>query len=119
MKEHRILIVDDNKDFADVFCDILKANDLKAESCYGGAQAIELVRNNPFDILFLDLRMPEMDGIATLKEVKKIRPDTVVIMMTGYSVDEMVHKAIEEKASEIIYKPFEIEKVLGLIKGTA
>lgn len=119
MKEHRILVIDDNKDFADVFCDILRANDYKAESCYGGAQAVELAKNNDFDIMFLDIRMPEMDGIQTLKEIKKIRPETTVIMMTGYSVDEMVHKAIEEKASEIIYKPFEIDKVLGLIKNTA
>ncbi len=116
MKEHKILIVDDNKDFADVFCDILKANDYKVESCYGGVQAIELMKDTVFDIVFLDIRMPEMDGIETLKQVKKLRPDTVVIMMTGYSVDEMVHKAIEEKASDIIYKPFEIDKVLGLIK---
>jgi DNA-binding NtrC family response regulator len=119
MKEHKILVVDDNKDFADVFCDILRANDYKAECCYGGAQALDLLRDGTYDILFLDIRMPDMDGIQTLKEVKKQWPDTTVIMMTGYSVDEMVHRAIEEKASEIIYKPFEIEKVLGLIKSTA
>ena len=82
MKEHKILVVDDNKDFADVFCDILKANDFKAECCYGGAQAVELVKDGAYDILFLDIRMPEMDGIQTLKEVKKIKPDTMVIMMT-------------------------------------
>ncbi|MDD3088421.1 MAG: response regulator [Candidatus Omnitrophica bacterium] len=116
-KGHRILIVDDNKDFADVFCDILRANNYKAESCYGGLQAVDLIKRDDFDILFVDIRMPEMDGIETLKEIKKIKPETMVIMMTGYSVDEMVHKAIEEKASEIIYKPFEIEKVLGLIRG--
>lgn len=115
-KEHNILIVDDNKDFADVFCDILRANNYRAESCYGGVQAIELITKNAFDIMFLDIRMPDMNGIETLRQVKKIRPDTTVIMMTGYSVDEMVHRAIEEKASEIIYKPFEIEKVLGLIR---
>ena len=114
-----ILVVDDNKDFADVFCDILKSNHYKAESCYGGAQAVELVKDSPCDIMFLDIRMPDMDGIETLKEIKKISPDTIVIMMTGYSVDELVHKAIEEKASEIIYKPFEIEKVLSLIKQNA
>jgi DNA-binding NtrC family response regulator len=61
--------------------------------------------------------MPDMDGVETLKQIKKIKPDTTVIMMTGYSVDDMVHKALEEKASEIIYKPFEIEKVLGLISS--
>ena len=119
MKEHNILVVDDNKDFADVFCDILKANEYKAESCYGGARAVEMAKENTYDIMFLDIRMPDMDGIQTLKEIKKIRPETIVIMMTGYSVDEMVHKALEEKASEIIYKPFEIDKVLSLIKDTA
>ena len=118
MKEHNILVVDDNKDFADVFCDILKANNYKAESCYGGAQAVELTKGNTYDIMFLDIRMPDMDGIQTLREIKKLRPKTTVIMMTGYSVDEMVHQALEEKASDIIYKPFEIEKVLSLIEGT-
>ena len=115
--EHKILVVDDNKDFADVFCDILKSNSYKVESCYGGAQAVDLIKSEQFDILFLDIRMPDMDGIETLKTIKKIRPETTVIMMTGYSVDEMVHKALEEKASEIIYKPFEIDKVLTLIKS--
>lgn len=119
MRETKILVVDDNKDFADVFCDILRSNHYSAESCYGGEEAIQKVKDAPCDIMFLDIRMPQMDGIATLKEVKRLRPDTTVIMMTGYSVDDMVHKAIEEKASEIIYKPFEIDKILNLIKGTA
>ena len=118
MSEHRILVVDDNKDFADVFCDILRANNYRAESCCGGIQAIEKAQSDTYDIMFLDIRMPEMDGIQTLKEIKKIRPDTTVIMMTGYSLDEMVHKAIEEKAADIIYKPFEIDKVLSLINST-
>jgi two-component system, NtrC family, response regulator HydG len=115
-RESSILVVDDNKDFADVFCDILRSNNYNAESCYGGEQAVKLVGDVPYDIMFVDIRMPDMDGIETLIQVKKIRPDTRVIMMTGYSVDEMVHRAIEENASDIIYKPFEIEKVLGLIR---
>jgi DNA-binding NtrC family response regulator len=78
-----------------------------------------MIKGNTYDIMFLDIRMPEMDGVQTLKEVKKIRPQTTVIMMTGYSVDEMVHRALEEKASDIIYKPFEIDKVLSLIEDTA
>jgi len=119
MKEHNILVVDDSKDFADVFCDVLKANNYRAESCYSGAQAVKKVKSGNFDVMFLDIRMPQMDGIETLKEVKKARPETTVIMMTGYSVDELVHRALEEKASEIIYKPFEIDKVLGLLQTGA
>ncbi len=116
VKEHNILVVDDNKDFADVFCDILKVNDYTAESCYGGTQAIEKIKRSDFDVVFLDIRMPKMDGIETLREIMKIRPKTTVIMMTGHSVDELVHKALEEKASDIIYKPFEINKVLSLLQ---
>ncbi|MGB3111866.1 MAG: response regulator, partial [Candidatus Omnitrophota bacterium] len=82
MKEHNILIVDDNKDFADIFCDMLRTNNYKADCCYGGAQAVEKVKSDVYDVVFLDIRMPVMDGIQTLKEVKKLRPDTVVIMMT-------------------------------------
>ncbi|MFH1846507.1 MAG: response regulator [Candidatus Omnitrophota bacterium] len=118
MKEHKILVVDDNKDFADVFSDILEANGYKAECCYSGKSALELVKGNKFDVVFLDMRMPEMDGVETLREIKKIDENMTVIIMTGYSVDEMVHKALEEKASEIIYKPFEINKVLGLLQDT-
>ncbi|HNX90945.1 MAG TPA: response regulator [Candidatus Omnitrophota bacterium] len=116
INDHNILIVDDNKDFADVFCDILKVNNYRAESCYGGRQAIEKIQKSDFDLMFLDIRMPEMDGIETLREVMKIKPGVVVIMMTGYSMDELVHKALEEKATDIIYKPFEIDKVLSLIQ---
>ncbi len=115
MKKSSVLIVDDNKDFADVFCDILKANEYNAESCYGGAQALEKAGKAVYDVIFVDIRMPGMDGVETLKQIKKVSPETRVIMMTGYSVDEMVHRALEEDASDIIYKPFEIDKVLGLI----
>jgi len=115
----KILIVDDNKDFADVFCDILRANNYDAHSCYGGVQAIEQTKDSEFDVMFLDIMMPDMDGVETLKEIKKIQPDATVIMMTGYSVDEMVHKAIEQKATDVIYKPFDIDKVLNMLQNTA
>jgi len=117
MKEQKILIVDDNKDFADVFCDILHANEYEASSCYSGEQALTLLDEDNYDVVFLDLRMPKMNGIETLKKIKKKCLEITVIIMTGYSVDEMVHKALEEKASAVIYKPFEIEKVLSLLKS--
>lgn len=118
MEEQRILIVDDNKDFADVFCDILRSNDYKVTSCYSGEQALNLLNEDEYDVVFLDMRMPKMDGVETLKAIRKKLPDITVIIMTGYSVDEMVHKALEAKVSEVIYKPFEIDKVLSLLKSS-
>jgi len=114
---HNILIVDDNKDFADVFCDLLRSKTYKADSCYGGKQALSMLKDEDYDIFFVDIRMPEMDGIETLIEIKKKKPESTVIMMTGYSVDEMVHRALEENATDIIYKPFEVDKVISLIQG--
>lgn len=115
MKKHRIIIIDDNRDFADIFSDVLKANGHSTKSCYGGKEALDLVEKDTYDIAFIDIMMPDMNGVEVLKELKVRFPDTVVIMMTGYSVDEMIHKAMKEKASDIIYKPFEIEKVLSLL----
>ncbi len=117
MSAHRILVVDDNKDFANIFCEILKTNDYMAEKCYSGSQAVEMVKNTDFDMIFLDIRMPKMDGVQALKAIKKIRPKIKAIMMTGYSVDEMIHKALEEKAFEVVYKPFEVDKILSLIRN--
>ncbi|MBU0683353.1 MAG: response regulator [Candidatus Omnitrophota bacterium] len=119
MKTQRVLVVDDNKDFADVFCDILRTNNYKADSCYSGEQALSLLSSDEYDVVFLDIRMPRMNGVETLKEIRKDNSEIMVVIMTGYSVDELVHKALEEKASEIIYKPFEIDKVLALLKNSS
>ncbi|MCK5451252.1 MAG: response regulator [Candidatus Omnitrophica bacterium] len=115
-KKHKILVVDDNKDFANIFCDILRANGHKSESCYSGKQALEMLDDNSYDVIFVDILMPDMNGVEVLRVVKQRVPETGVIMMTGYSMDEMAHKAIEEKALDVIHKPFDIEKVLSMIQ---
>ncbi len=115
MNSMKILVVDDNKDFADVLCDILKSNNYMSDSCYSGKNAVGMIQKSKFDIVFLDISMPEMNGVETLKEIKKISPESKVVMMTGFPMDDLAHKAIEEKATDIIYKPFEIEKILNLI----
>lgn len=112
-----ILIVDDNKDFADVLCDILNDNHLVAESCYSGYDAVERVRQKLFDVTFLDVKMPEKDGVETLREIKRIRPESRIVMMTGYSMDEQLQRAIEESSSDVIFKPFDIDKVIELINS--
>ena len=91
MEEPKILVVDDNKDFADVFCDILRSNNYMAESCYGGEEAIQKLQDDPCDIMFLDIRMPQMDGIATLKEIKKIvqnAPGSKADILNAMGVDK-------------------------------
>ncbi len=81
-----------------------------------GKKAIELVTENSFDIIFMDIKMPIMNGVETYKRIKKINPKTVVIMMTAYAVEELVDEALQEGAYGVIYKPLDIENVSTLIE---
>jgi DNA-binding NtrC family response regulator len=66
----------------------------------------------------MDIKMPSMNGVETYKRIKKIRPDAIVIMMTAYSVDELIQEAIKEGAYGVLYKPLDLEKVIKLINET-
>lgn len=116
MRGKKILIVDDNKDFADVFCDILQTHDYNAVSCYSGQDAVNKIGDRLYDITFLDIKMPDKDGVETLKEIKRVRPESKVIMMTGYSMDETLKGSLDEDAAGILVKPFEVKDVLDLIE---
>jgi CheY-like chemotaxis protein len=81
-----------------------------------GLEAIARVKESPFDMIFMDIKMPLMDGVETYRRVKEIRPAAVVMMMTAYAVEDLVQQALEEGAYGIVYKPLDIEKVIALIE---
>ena len=111
-----ILIVDDNVSLCKTLTYILMRKGHTVTTAKDGLEAIEKVKESPFDIIFMDIKMPLMNGVETYKRIKKIRPTSVVIMMTAYSVDELIQEALKEGAYGILYKPFNIEKVLTIIK---
>jgi len=117
-KKVNILIVDDNISLAQSMSLILKHKGYIVTTAKDGPEAIERVKESPFDIIFMDIKMPFMDGVETHREIKKIRPDTTVVMMTAYAVEELVAQALKEGAYGIIYKPLDIEKVVSLIGKT-
>lgn len=114
--EARILIVDDNIGQCKTMAFILERNGYAVTTADNGPEAITIVEESPFDIIFMDIKMPIMNGVETYKQVKKIRPGTRVIMMTAYAVEDLVQEALQEGAYAIIYKPLDIEKVFELIK---
>ena len=81
-----------------------------------GNQAIELARQCPFDLIFMDIKMPGMNGVDAYKEIKKISPMSVVFMMTGFAVEELIEEALEEGAYAVIYKPFEVAQIMDIVK---
>ncbi len=81
-----------------------------------GLEAIDKVKEESFDMVFMDIKMPLMNGLETYKRIKTIRPETMVTMMTAYAVEELVQEALQEGAYGVIYKPLDIEKMIGLIQ---
>lgn len=115
-KRANILIVDDNISLAKTMSLILKRKGHEVVTAPDGPAAIKRIKERPFDLIFMDIKMPLMDGVETYRKIKKIRPETIVIMMTAYAVEDLVAQALKEGAYGIIYKPLDIEKMISLIE---
>ena len=111
-----ILIVDDNISLCKTMSFVLERKGYATTTAKNGPEAIKNVKERPFDMIFMDIKMPLMDGVETYKNIKMIRPDAVVMMMTAYAVEDLVQEALQEGAYGIIYKPLDIDKVLAHIE---
>ena len=111
-----ILIADDNINFCKTMSFVLEKKGYAVTIAKDGSEAIQRVKESSFDVIFMDIRMPLMDGVQTYKRIKEISPEAVVVMMTAYSVEDLVQEALREGAYGIIYKPLDIEKVVALIE---
>jgi DNA-binding NtrC family response regulator len=111
-----ILIVDDNISQCKSMSFILGRKGYSVTIANNGPEAINSVKKNPFDIIFMDIKMPLMNGVETYKEIKKISPGVRVMMMTAYAVEDLVQEALQEGAYGVIYKPLDIEKVINIIE---
>lgn len=91
-----VLIVDDEKTVRDFLTRLVSLKGLTAKTAESGFEAIKMMNREVFDFVFLDIRMPKMDGVQTLKELKKINPGAKYVMMTGYSVQNLLEEAQKE-----------------------
>jgi len=114
-----ILVVDDLRSMRLTLGGILEDEGHNVVTVENGYQAIEAVRKTHFDIIFMDIKMPGIDGVQTYREVKKIDPKAAVIMMTAYSVEDLVKEALAEGAYTVVYKSFDIGRIIGIIEELA
>lgn len=117
-KKTSILIVDDDSGMTETLSDILEDMGYDVAVSGDGYQAIEMIKKQEFDFALMDIKMPGINGVETFKEIHRISPETKVIMMTAYSVEELVREALEGGAFKIIYKPLDIKKIVDIIKKT-
>jgi DNA-binding NtrC family response regulator len=115
MAPWRVLIVDDEQSICDVLSISLKKQGYSVAAETNPKRALERLRKDPVDLVLQDLKMPEMDGIDLLREIKKIREETVVIIMTAYTTWDRAVEAMRLGAYDYIKKPFDTQID---IKGT-
>ncbi len=110
--KHKILIVDDNKDLCENLSDILELKGYEVMGVYDGYQAVEAVKNDGFNIVLLDIKMPGINGIDTLKILKQIAPDIVVILITAFADDIFYREGLKNSDFKVIQKPIDIDMLL-------
>jgi DNA-binding NtrC family response regulator len=111
-----VLIIDDEKVMRDLISQVLTVKGHVTVQASSGKEGIELVQQKHFDVVFLDIMMPEMDGVEILKKIKAVKPDGVsVIMMTGYAVEEKLREAMTLGAFDFLYKPFDIIEIVIML----
>ncbi len=100
----RILLVDDEPDYVDTISNWLRSKGYDVLASHNGTEALALIKTQPIDIVFLDLRMPNSDGIQTLKRIREINKELPVILVTAYAEDPSIAEATDLGISGIFPK---------------
>ncbi|SPD73574.1 fused DNA-binding response regulator in two-component regulatory system with ZraS: response regulator; sigma54 interaction protein [uncultured Desulfobacterium sp.] len=112
MKNLDILVVEDGRSQREMLRDFLRDEGHRVSEAENGKAALEQVKNGYFDLLLVDYKMPEMDGIELIEAVKAINPEIDIIMMTAYGTIETAVNAMKAGAADYIVKPVELEELL-------
>ncbi|HEX3035230.1 MAG TPA: response regulator [Thermodesulfobacteriota bacterium] len=110
-RKGNVLIVDDEEVICDIFKESLTGADYKVVTTSSGEDAIELVRKNHFDVIFLDLTMPGKSGLDVLREIKALDPSSVIIIVSGRIEEDISNQLIAEGAFSFIHKPFTLDQL--------
>jgi two-component system, NtrC family, response regulator HydG len=110
-----ILVVDDDADICRNLSDILTDLGYRVDTATGGLAALELVRQRPYDVALLDLKMPDMDGLTLYREIKKLQADTVAIVVSAYASGAISEAALTAGAWQVLPKPVDLDRLLGLV----
>jgi excisionase family DNA binding protein len=113
----QILVVDDDPNIGRQFKRVLQQERCTVDIASQGSEAIERVKEQVYDLIFLDLVLPDMDGAQTFARIRKIDPDAHVVLMTGYPDSELVSKAMRYGAISLLIKPIPSSEIRRLVRG--
>lgn len=113
----KILVVDDESDALDLFKDLFTKKGYEVECASSGMEALSLVEKSAIDVVFLDIKMPVMDGLETLAKLKQGKPELPVVMLTAYGYDEnLINRALDLGAAGYISKNLPLVQIIHTFK---
>lgn len=115
----KILVVDDNTDLLETLALILKRYGFSVATASDGATAVAAFQTDDFDVTLMDVVMPEMNGVEAFRHIREIDPDAAVILMTAYSEEELLRKALADGVRQVAYKPVSIKQVVEMIHSAS
>lgn len=116
MAKGKVLVIDDEELVCKSLRVMLKEHDYEASSAVTGEEGVKLAGEGNFDVILLDLKMPDIDGIEILKKIKGDDPKAVVIIITGYPSEETLGQARSLGAYDYITKPFDVMHLSSLVE---
>ncbi len=119
MSGSKVLLVDDERVFLETLAMRLETRGLKVSVAETGEMAVAKVQEQPFDAILLDLAMPGMDGIDTLKRLRELNPDSQVILLTGQATVKKATEAMRLGALDMLEKPVDVEVLVEKIETAA
>ncbi len=116
MEENKILVVDDNVDLAEAIADLLDIHGYDVDIAFNSRDAIKKYKEDSYDMVLMDIMLPDKNGVDSFIEIKKSNPGAKVAVMTGYKDTKLIDKAVANGVHNVFYKPFNIPKLLNVIK---
>ena len=113
----RLLLVDDEEGYVKVLAKRMTRRNMEVMTALSGAEGIQRLRKQDFDVAILDLKMEDMDGIEVLRVFKKMVPDMPVIMLTGHGTEKAAREGLEVGAFDYLMKPCDLEELVEKIRA--
>jgi DNA-binding response OmpR family regulator len=115
MKRYHLLIVDDEKRYADMLAKRLNLRGCNPDVCYSGKEALNILKQQNFFLILLDLRLPDIYGVEVLTRIKKSGDRTPVIILTGHGTEKDRRECMQQGAYAFMHKPLGIEELMSIL----
>lgn len=114
----RVLIIDDDRDLAESLAELIESHGHAVTVAFSGEEGLVKFRRQEFDLVLVDVKMPRMSGVETFIECRKLKPAARVVMMTGFSIEQLLREAIESGALRLLRQKFTGSDVIAILRRT-